>query len=119
MKQLERYITRKLHSNKGETIGETLVALLISALALLMLAGSITSSTGLVTRSREKMDEYYDKNAELVELNNANNATIKITEINGVTGLSYSIKYVKNDAVNDLPVVAFNYHNEEGTNSGT
>lgn len=56
--------TRKLRSRAGESIGETLVALLISALALLMLAGAISSAGRIVTRNKESMDTYYKTAAE-------------------------------------------------------
>ena len=51
--------TKKLCSNTGETIGETLVALLISSLALLMLAGAITAATRVVDRSKTAIADYY------------------------------------------------------------
>lgn len=50
---------RKLRGRTGESIGETLVALLISALALVMLAGAIASATGIVTRSNEAIRQRY------------------------------------------------------------
>ncbi|MBR6220466.1 MAG: hypothetical protein IKQ80_07880 [Clostridia bacterium] len=51
----------KLRSAAGETIGETLVALLISALALTMLAGAIGAANNIVTRSNKAMNDYYTK----------------------------------------------------------
>ena len=42
---------RKLHSKAGETIAETLVALLISALALVMLAGALSAAAKVITTS--------------------------------------------------------------------
>ena len=56
---------KKLRSRAGETLTETLVALLISALALLMLAGAVTSATRVITRSKDKMTEYYAADAAL------------------------------------------------------
>ena len=49
----------KLRSRAGESIGETLVALLISALALVMLAGAVSSAAGIVKQSNEAMGRYY------------------------------------------------------------
>ena len=58
---------KKLASRRGETIGETLIALLISALAMLMLAGAISSASNMLTRNRSSMDTYYkDEQAGLV-----------------------------------------------------
>ena len=50
---------KKLFSKTGESIGETLIALLISALALLMLAGAVSSAGKIVTRNRSAMNDYY------------------------------------------------------------
>ncbi len=54
-----RDIKNKLRSRAGESIGETLVALLIAALALLMLAGAVSSASKIVTRNKAAMEEYY------------------------------------------------------------
>lgn len=61
-------IRNKLGSSSGESISETLVALLISALALVMLAGVIAASSRIVTRSRESMSTYYDNCNEMVRM---------------------------------------------------
>lgn len=52
----------KIKSTKGESIGEVLVALLISSLALVLLASMITSSSTLIKNSRAKMSRYYYQN---------------------------------------------------------
>ncbi len=57
----------KLKSTSGESIAETLVAVLIAALALLMLAGSVNTSSNLITQSQSKLEDYYSKNNTLVE----------------------------------------------------
>ena len=49
----------KLRSQAGESIAETLIALLISSLALLMLAGAITAATRVVDRSKVAIKDYY------------------------------------------------------------
>ncbi len=59
-------IFKKLSSQMGESIGETLVALLISALALVMLAGAVSSGMRIVTNSKEKMEVYYKVNNAVV-----------------------------------------------------
>ena len=51
-------ITKKLKSNAGETLAEVLIALLISSLAILMLAGMISSSSGIILRSEAAMKAY-------------------------------------------------------------
>ncbi len=56
----------KLKSTSGESIAETLVAVLIAAFALLMLAGSVNTSSNLITQSQSKLEEYYSENNDLV-----------------------------------------------------
>lgn len=82
-------LKNKLRSQAGETIAEVLVAMLISALALTMLASMITATVSMVTRSKEKMKEYYE-NGESLELMSADPETINVT-MSG-TGLLVSAK---------------------------
>lgn len=53
---------RKLHSTLGESIGETLVALLVSTLGIMLLAGMIVASTRLIMQSEETLSKYYTAN---------------------------------------------------------
>ena len=66
-----RRIKSKLCSSIGESIGETLIALLISALALLMLAGAVSSASRIVTRNKAAMESYYgtdeDRNQKAIK----------------------------------------------------
>ena len=57
-----RAARKKLGGRGGETLAETLVALLISALAIVMLAGMITSSADMIHVSNRAFDEYYAAN---------------------------------------------------------
>ena len=61
-------IFKKLSSQMGESIGETLVALLISALALVMLAGAVSSGMRIVTNSKEKMESNDSSIAEIQKM---------------------------------------------------
>ena len=63
---MERVIN-KIRNCSGETIGETLVALLIGSLALTMLAGAVSSGARIIIRSREKMTEYYSDNNNITK----------------------------------------------------
>lgn len=60
IKTLREKLIRRLRSNSGESFAETLVSLLISVLALTMLAGAISTASGLITKSRTKIDSYQD-----------------------------------------------------------
>lgn len=65
----------KVRVRSGETISETLVALLISSLALVMLASMINSTVNLVSTSKKKMNEYYEACAELENFSAAQSPT--------------------------------------------
>ena len=70
----------KLLSPAGESIAETLIALLISALALLMLAGAVTTATRVVDLSRRHMAKYYSEDAKLAEIKGSGTATVTLTD---------------------------------------
>ena len=73
MKQMKH----KLRSKRGETIAETLIAVLIAAVALVLLASLITTSSKLIRESRDKLDAYYTKNNTLNAFT-GDDATIKL-----------------------------------------
>lgn len=51
----------KLRSERGESIGEALAAMLIVALATLMLAGMTTAATRIVEKSEKAYNVYLDQ----------------------------------------------------------
>lgn len=71
----ENTAVRKLKSRSGETIAETLVALLIAALALVMLAGAIQAGTHIIDRSRDTFSDYYAQNEHLVKMDASGSGT--------------------------------------------
>lgn len=50
----------KLKSEKGETITETLVSVLVAAAAMILFASMITASQRILTKSERIMDAYYE-----------------------------------------------------------
>ncbi len=54
-------LKKKIHSDRGESIGEALAAMLIVALAALMLAAMTSAATRIVTRSEEAYASYLDQ----------------------------------------------------------
>lgn len=102
----------KLKSNKGETISETLVALLISSLALTMLAGAITASANLVEKSRTKMDSYYAASEQengVIKMSGAGTeGTVTITAVSGgLDAQTYTIVYYGNEEFTRYPVYSY------------
>ena len=113
---MKRHLKGKLYSCAGETIAETLVALLISALALTMLAGAIGTANRIITRSETQMQAYYQANNALATPgSNAKKAkkvttgtaavSVDKTIVNETGG--FSVSYTRNDVFGGKPVVAY------------
>ena len=66
---MKKKMLEKLRSRRGDSIAEVLVAMLISAVALVMLASMIASSGRMIRRSRESMEEYDKANNALAAMN--------------------------------------------------
>ena len=112
MIEIKKNAYRKLKGNAGETIGETLVALLISALALVMLAGAISATARMITVSDRQIGKYYDGDEKLVNQTIADregsSLTVTITGSESKTPEVHNdVKWYKNDAFSSKPVVAY------------
>lgn len=79
---MRKRITEKLSNCRGDSIAEVLVALLISAVALVMLASMISSSSRLILQSKEKMTRYDKANNALAEMSGAGESkNLTVTDI--------------------------------------
>ena len=110
---MKKQMLKKLRSNSGESIAETLVAVLIAALALLMLAGTINTASRLITRSKTALDAYYTENNKLSEHSSSNSSgTSTVTVSSGAADgwISCTVDLYKNDKIGSAPVVAFSRH---------
>ena len=67
IKNLLRAAVRRTRSRAGETLTETLVALLIAAIAITMLASMIMTSRSLIDSSKKLFEAYYAQNNVLSE----------------------------------------------------
>ena len=102
-------IAKKLRSQAGESIAETLIAVLVIAVALTMLAAMITATANMVKTSEKTMDEYYTENAALETLSGGTETTIVITsedETSSGTIESVSAAYAENKVLSE-PVIAY------------
>ncbi|MBQ9064486.1 MAG: hypothetical protein IJ123_03470 [Blautia sp.] len=114
-------IKKKLAGISGETIAETLVALLIAALALTMLAGAMSSSLKMVTKSRNKLNDYNTKTESMTGMSTAADGTIKIESDSDVSGLSlpeYQVKYGYNNEFSRTPVAVYKYQDPDAAAGG-
>ena len=71
----------RLREQRGESISEVLIAVLISAIALTMLATMISATTRLVLRSKSQTEEYVEKNNQLVEKGDSDRSGEVIVEL--------------------------------------
>ena len=107
-----RKAASKIKERTGDSIAEVLVALLISALGLVMLASSINVSSNLVTKSRASMESYYSYE-NMLEEKAASDKTGKISVITeGNLPLTeslkeYSVRFYINNAAPKLPVISY------------
>ncbi len=112
MKKLLKQARTKLAGQGGESIGEVLIATLISAVALTMLASMLITSSRIISQSREKLEKYYQGNNALVQQQSADAQSKAIIDNgNEIDGDDYSIdvyyKTNKMDAKGKTTVYAF------------
>lgn len=112
-------ISHKFCSNNGETIAETLVSLLISSLALTMLAGAITTTQTNIKKSRIVLSGYYDQNEKddgVVKMSGTGkDGSVEITEITGSSSVGLKtidepVEYFENTGFgtdDDKKVIAY------------
>lgn len=85
MKRFRKRLQKKLKSQSGETLSEVLIAVLVSTLGITLLAGMITSSTDIITRSKANFNNYIEEENELVEQLSGKNGKVIIQGINLAT----------------------------------
>ena len=106
-------LLHKLRSQSGESLAETLIAVLVIALAMTILAGMIGAAGNIVKTSEARMNEYYESNVKLETFSEeGDTATVNIMasgEAASTTGNieSVTVEYVINPVFSDHPVVAY------------
>ena len=110
---------KKLSRRAGETLTETLVALLIAAIAITMLASMIMTSTEMIQRSKKAFDAYYAQNNVLSEhpSDRGTGATAKLVSGAGDTARTIQLEngsdevavkiYENSEAPSKTPVVSY------------
>lgn len=106
-------LRKKLKSLSGETLTETLVALLIAALALTMLAGAIAASSNVINKSRDRLEKYYEANeaeSGVVQRKGGSSVEGGITiTAEDISPQTCDIAYYENDKFDNYPVIAYKY----------
>lgn len=99
---------RKIRNSNGESLAETLVALLIAALGILLLAGMVISSSNMVKSSRQKIIEYVGLENKLVEQSEAaNNGQLNM--VNTASGDPVRFTKDEDDTVVSIKYFEVNY----------
>ena len=119
MKKLFAAAARRTRSRAGESLTETLVALLIAAIAITMLASMIMTSTEMIHRSKNDFDAYYAQNNILAEhpadggtgaqatLSSGAGDTAQTIELqNGASTVAVKV-YENSEAPDKTPVVSY------------
>ncbi len=122
---MKKKLLEKLRSRRGDSIAEVLVALLISAVALVMLASMIADSSRLILRSRDRMAEYdaannalavmsadEDDDADDLLIVRTGTVTVKDTadtavNLTGASGAGISVKVYENKGYGGKSVIAY------------
>ena len=105
----------KLRSKSGETIGETLIALLISALALTMLASAISHTQNTINVSDKSLEKYYLGENDLVmrkadsELIQSGTLTVNVGAFTMNEDGSVQADYWYNEQLPSNKVIAYTY----------
>ena len=106
-------LKKKLNSHAGESLSETLVSLLIATLALVMLAGAMTSAFNSVTKSKEKLEGengYYSQ-IESLAIMDSETKTGTMTMNISSEGLelvqSVDVNYYVYEASGNTPIIAY------------
>ena len=132
VKPMKTIMVNRIRSTSGESIAETLVAVLIAAFALLMLAGTVNTSSNLITKSKNKIKEYNLENNKL-EMHSADSkdgdGTASILEMHSADskdgdgtasidgGYSWIVTLYSNKVFSTKPVVSFGYDSLETVDS--
>lgn len=119
---MKNSILKKLKGRAGESLAETLIAVLVIAVASMLLASMITATTSIVKRSQSSMEKYYNQSSKLETLSDTNlkTASISITvsdmsDSNTYWTGSIPVQYEQNDELGRHTVIAYRiYDNSTG-----
>lgn len=110
-------IKNKLKSRAGESIAEVLVALLISSLALMMLAGLVSASARIVERSEGVVENYVSASNALVQHSGdgdggtvtfkADGVPVNLTNDDADAAKTIPVKYFKNTVLGNNTVTSY------------
>lgn len=101
---------KRLASTRGETIVETLIAVLISSLALLMMATAIGTAVNMIKTSRVTMEATYSDESGMIASKDV--SPQPSTTTSGSIDYSVPLELEEDGTPKDIDVIA--YSEEEG-----
>ncbi len=111
MKKTQEKLKKKLRSRAGESLAETLVALLVAAVALVMLAGAVTAATGVIAKSQYKLDTYYGSAESMTNRTSGTSFASGIQITDGSNSKDVNVTCYSNSGFTTTPVVTYVYSN--------
>ena len=104
-------LKKKLGNQVGESLAETLIAVLVIAFATMLLAGMISATSSIVLQSESTMEAFYAASESLEKLEDADgvrtNMTIKAPDGLDISDITISVVYAENTTFESHPVIAY------------
>lgn len=92
---------------RGETLSETLIALLISVLATLVFSGAVTTTMNLIRAGRERLERYNAANAALeLRVTPAGEEPLEGTVSLGGLDADAHVRFYRN-STGYIPIIAY------------
>lgn len=101
-----KMVLHRIVAEEGETIVEALISVLISALALLLMATAIGSSVNIVRSSRDHMEAYYSRESSMLASSGISGSEVKSSVGVGDTD-AVPIWQAASGYTNTIPVQSF------------
>lgn len=102
-----KMVLHRIVAEEGETIVEALISVLISALALLLMATAIGSSVNIVRSSRDHMEAYYSRESSMLASSGISGSEVKSSVGVGGTDVAVPIWKAASGYTNTIPVQSF------------
>ena len=112
--KLLRATVKRLRSTKGESISEVLIALLISTLGIMLLAGMINASANMITKSKDKIKDYVAKENGIVAQSSSGAVTGQVAF---VVGSGENTQTIRLNESSDTVNVEYYENSEFGNNT--
>lgn len=105
-------LKKKLGNQVGESLAETLIAVLVIAFATMLLAGMISATSSIVMQSESAMEAFYAASEGLETLENTEGAkstsmTMKAPDGLNISEITISVVYAENTTFESKPVIAY------------